>query len=62
MPPGERAACAAALGGAFLSLSCWLAGGLAAVLDGDRWPHVALRSSPALLAGVLAHPGTPRLA
>ncbi len=62
MPPGERAACAAALGGALLSLSCWLAGGLAAVLDGNRWPNIALRYSPALLAGVLAHPGTPRMA
>lgn len=59
MPAGERAACAAVLAGGALALSCWLAGGLAAVLDGHRWPRVALRDAPALLAGVLAHPRTP---
>jgi len=47
---------------AFLAGSCWLAGGLGAVVSGRRWPPVALRRSLALLVGVLAHPRTPRLA
>jgi type IV secretion system protein VirD4 len=59
MPAGERVACVGVLAGGALALSSWLAGGLAAVLDGGTWPKVALRDAPVLLAGLLAHPGAP---